>query len=47
MVLTNDLYEKKYVFEILQRLYYKGCLLDQCFCCHPEGQGPVWFSFVA
>jgi len=28
-------------------LQYKGCLLDQCFCCHPEGQrvtlGQRWF----
>ena len=25
------------VFEILRRLDYKQCLLDQCFC-YPEGQ---------
>jgi len=30
---------------MLQRLDSNGCLLDQCFCCHPESQGPVWFPF--
>ena len=29
---------KKCVFEILQWLHYKGCLLDKRFCCHLEGQ---------
>ena len=30
--------QKKRVFEILHWLDYKGCLLDMCVCCHPEGQ---------
>jgi len=45
MVVANVLYEEKCVFEILQWLDYKGWLLDKCFCCHPEGQWPVWFPF--
>jgi len=44
MVVANVfLYEKKCVFEILQRLDYKECLPDQCFCCLPEGQGQCRF----
>jgi len=44
MVGGNILYKKR-VFQILQRLKYKGSLNDKCFCCHPEGQPPVWFPF--
>jgi len=35
MVVADVLYEKS-VFETLQWLDYKGCLLDKRFCCHPE-----------
>ena len=45
MVVANVLYEKKGVFGKLQILDYKRWLLDQCFCCHSEGQGPVWRPF--
>jgi len=37
MVVAVVLYEKS-VFELLQWLNYKGCLLDKHFCCHPEGR---------
>jgi len=37
MVVADVLYEKKCVFEILQWLDCKGCMLDKHFCCHPEG----------
>jgi len=31
-------WRKKCVFEILQWLDCKGCMLHKCFCCHPEGR---------
>jgi len=30
--------KKMHVFKILWRFDYKRCLLDRCFCCHPDGQ---------
>ena len=37
MVVADVLYDKKCVFEILQWLDCRGCMLDKRFCCHPEG----------
>jgi len=38
MVVADVLFEKKCVFDVLQRLDCKGCMLDKRFCCYPEGR---------